>query len=138
VALLATLVLLFAFQGEQILAQPLIIAMLAVPILIQVYFNAGLAYLLNRATGEAHCVAGPSALIGASNFFELAVAAAISLFGFNSGAALATVVGVLIEVPVMLSVVKIVNGSKTWYESGAAVQRRLQQGTVSEAPMGRG
>ena len=101
--------LLFGFQGEQILAQPLIIAMLAVPILIQVYFNAGLAYLLNRAAGEAHCVAAPSALIGASNFFELAVAAAISLFGFNSGAALATVVGVLIEVPVMLSVVKIVN-----------------------------
>ncbi|MEZ5898133.1 MAG: ACR3 family arsenite efflux transporter [Hyphomicrobiaceae bacterium] len=116
VALLATLVLLFGFQGEQILAQPLIIAMLAVPILIQVYFNAGIAYLLNRATGEAHCVAGPSALIGASNFFELAVAAAISLFGFNSGAALATVVGVLIEVPVMLSVVKIVNESKDWYE----------------------
>ncbi len=125
VALLATLVLLFAFQGEQILAQPLIIAMLAVPILIQVYFNSGLAYLLNRAAGEAHCVAAPSALIGASNFFELAVAAAISLFGFNSGAALATVVGVLIEVPVMLSVVKIVNRSKGWYESGAGVQQRL-------------
>ncbi|MDB5507967.1 MAG: Arsenite efflux pump, partial [Hyphomicrobiales bacterium] len=106
-ALLATLVLLFGFQGEQILAQPLIILMLAVPILIQVYFNSGLAYLLNRATGEAHCVAGPSALIGASNFFELAVAAAISLFGLQSGAALATVVGVLIEVPVMLSVVAI-------------------------------
>jgi ACR3 family arsenite transporter len=119
VALLATLVLLFGFQGEQILDQPLIIAMLAVPILIQVYFNAGLAYLLNRATGEAHCVAGPSALIGASNFFELAVAAAISLFGFNSGAALATVVGVLIEVPVMLSVVKIVNATRGWYEAGA-------------------
>ena len=125
VALLATLVLLFAFQGEQILAQPLIIAMLAVPILIQVYFNAAFAYLLNRAAGEAHCVAGPSALIGASNFFELAVAAAISLFGFNSGAALATVVGVLIEVPVMLSVVKIVNNSKGWYEAGSAVRRRL-------------
>jgi ACR3 family arsenite transporter len=122
VALLATLVLLFGFQGEQILAQPLIIAILAVPILIQVYFNAGLAYLLNRAAGEAHCVAGPSALIGASNFFELAVAAAISLFGFNSGAALATVVGVLIEVPVMLSVVKIVNGTRLWYEAGAAVR----------------
>ncbi len=119
VALLATLVLLFGFQGEQILAQPLIIAMLAVPILIQVYFNAGFAYLLNRVTGEAHCVAAPSALIGASNFFELAVAAAISLFGFNSGAALATVVGVLIEVPVMLSVVKIVNASRPWYEAGA-------------------
>jgi arsenite transporter len=116
VALLATLVLLFGFQGEQIIAQPLVIALLAVPILIQVYFNAGLAYLLNRATGEAHCVAGPSALIGASNFFELAVAAAISLFGFESGAALATVVGVLIEVPVMLSVVWIVNRSKDWYE----------------------
>lgn len=124
VALLATLVLLFGFQGEQIIAQPLIIALLAVPILIQVYFNSGLAYLLNRWSGEAHCVAGPSALIGASNFFELAVAAAISLFGFNSGAALATVVGVLIEVPVMLSVVKIVNVSKSWYESGAAVARR--------------
>jgi ACR3 family arsenite transporter len=122
VALLATLVLLFGFQGEQILAQPLIIAILAVPILIQVYFNAGLAYILNRAAGEAHCVAGPSALIGASNFFELAVAAAISLFGFNSGAALATVVGVLIEVPVMLSVVKIVNGTRQWYEAGAAVR----------------
>ncbi|MGU9980999.1 ACR3 family arsenite efflux transporter [Phreatobacter sp. HK31-P] len=121
VALLATLVLLFGFQGEQIIAQPLVIALLAVPILIQVYFNSALAYLLNRAAGEAHCVAGPSALIGASNFFELAVAAAISLFGFNSGAALATVVGVLIEVPVMLSVVWIVNRSKGWYERGAAV-----------------
>ena len=116
IALLATLVLLFGFQGEQILAQPLIIALLSVPILIQVYFNSGLAYLLNRKFRVAHCVAGPSALIGASNFFELAVAAAISLFGFQSGAALATVVGVLIEVPVMLSVVKIVNRSKGWYE----------------------
>ncbi|WP_191254299.1 ACR3 family arsenite efflux transporter [Kordiimonas sediminis] len=116
VALLTTLVLLFGFQGEQIIAQPTIIAFLAVPILIQVYFNSGLAYLLNRAAGEAHCVAAPSALIGASNFFELAVAAAISLFGFSSGAALATVVGVLIEVPVMLSVVKIVNSTKNWYE----------------------
>jgi arsenite transporter len=124
VALLTTLVLLFGFQGEQIIAQPLVIALLAVPILIQVYFNSGLAYLLNRWSGEAHCVAAPSALIGASNFFELAVAAAISLFGFNSGAALATVVGVLIEVPVMLSVVKIVNASKGWYERGAAVARR--------------
>ncbi len=123
VALLTTLVLLFGFQGKQILAQPAIIALLAVPILIQVYFNSGLAYLLNRAAGEAHCVAAPSALIGASNFFELAVAAAISLFGFDSGAALATVVGVLIEVPVMLSVVKIVNASKGWYESGANVKR---------------
>ena len=119
VALLATLVLLFGFQGEQIIAQPLIILMLAIPILIQVYFNAGFAYLLNRFMGEQHCVAGPSALIGASNFFELAVAAAISLFGFNSGAALATVVGVLIEVPVMLTVVWIVNRSKGWYERGA-------------------
>ncbi|CAA7622063.1 conserved membrane hypothetical protein [Magnetospirillum sp. LM-5] len=116
VALLATLVLLFAFQGEQIIAQPLVILLLAVPITIQVYLNSGLAYLLNKKLGVAHCVAGPSALIGASNFFELAVAAAISLFGFQSGAALATVVGVLIEVPVMLSVVKIVNSSKDWYE----------------------
>jgi ACR3 family arsenite transporter len=122
-ALLATLVLLFGFQGEQILAQPLVIALLAVPILIQVYANAGIAYLLNRLAGEQHCVAGPSALIGASNFFELAVAAAISLFGFHSGAALATVVGVLIEVPVMLSVVKIVNASHDWYEAGNAVRR---------------
>ncbi len=119
VALLATLVLLFGFQGEAILEQPLVIALLAVPILIQVYFNAGLAYLLNRASGEVHCVAGPSALIGASNFFELAVAAAISLFGFRSGAALATVVGVLIEVPVMLSVVAIVRHSQPWYERQA-------------------
>ena len=122
-ALLGTLVLLFGFQGEQIIRQPLVIALLAVPILIQVYFNSGLAYVLNRATGEAHCVAAPSALIGASNFFELAVAAAISLFGFASGAALATVVGVLIEVPVMLSVVKIVNASRGWYERGRAVKR---------------
>ena len=121
-ALLATLVLLFGFQGEQIIAQPAIIALLAVPILIQVYLNSGLAYLLNRMSGEQHCVAGPSALIGASNFFELAVAAAISLFGFSSGAALATVVGVLVEVPVMLSVVWIVNRSKGWYERGAAVK----------------
>ena len=115
-ALLATLVLLFAFQGQAILQQPLVIALLAVPILIQVFFNAGLAYWLNRAVGEKHSVACPSALIGASNFFELAVAAAISLFGFHSGAALATVVGVLIEVPVMLLVVHIVNRSKGWYE----------------------
>jgi ACR3 family arsenite transporter len=118
VALLATLVLLFGFQGEQILGQPLIILMLAIPILIQVYFNSGLAYLLNRKFGVAHCVAAPSALIGASNFFELAVATAIVLFGFDSGAALATVVGVLVEVPVMLSVVKIVNSTRTWYEEG--------------------
>ncbi len=116
IALLTTLVLLFGFQGEQILRAPLIIALLAVPILIQVYFNSGFAYLLNRRFRVAHCVAGPSALIGASNFFELAVATAISLFGFESGAALATVVGVLIEVPVMLSVVKIVNRSSDWYE----------------------
>ncbi len=117
-ALLATLVLLFAFQGEAIIKQPLVIALLAVPILIQVVFNSGLAYWLNRAVGEKHNVACPSALIGASNFFELAVAAAISLFGFNSGAALATVVGVLIEVPVMLAVVAVVNSSKGWYERG--------------------
>lgn len=115
-ALLITLVLLFSFQGEQILAQPLIILMLAVPILIQVYFNSLLAYWLNKKFKVAHCVAAPSALIGASNFFELAVATAIALFGFNSGAALATVVGVLIEVPVMLSIVAIVNRSKHWYE----------------------
>ena len=115
-ALLLTLVLLFAFQGVQIVRQPLIIAMLAVPILIQVLFNSALAYGLNRALGESHHVACPSALIGASNFFELAVAAAIALFGFESGAALATVVGVLIEVPVMLLVVKVVNSSKDWYE----------------------
>ena len=117
-ALLATLVLLFAFQGGAIVAQPLVIAMLAVPILIQVLLNSGLAYLLNRRLGVAHCVAGPSSLIGASNFFELAVATAISLFGFHSGAALATVVGVLIEVPVMLLVVGIVNRSQAWYEAG--------------------
>jgi len=119
-ALLATIVLLFAFQGRQLLAQPLIIAMLAVPILVQVYFNSGLAYLLNRRLKVVHAVAGPSALIGASNFFELAVAAAITLFGFESGAALATVVGVLVEVPVMLSVVAIVNRTRPWYEAGAA------------------
>lgn len=116
-ALLATLVLLFAFQGQAIVREPLVIAMLAVPILIQVFFNSGLAYLLNRRLGVAHCVAGPSSLIGASNFFELAVATAISLFGFHSGAALATVVGVLIEVPVMLVVVGIVNRSQHWYET---------------------
>ncbi|BBK44683.1 arsenical-resistance protein [Allostella vacuolata] len=117
-ALLATLVLLFGLQGEQIVRQPAVIALLAVPILIQVYFNAGLAYWLNRRLGVAWCVAGPSALIGASNFFELAVATAIALFGFQSGAALATVVGVLIEVPVMLSVVHIVRRSRGWYERG--------------------
>jgi len=119
-ALLATLVLLFAFQGQAILQQPLVIALLAVPILLQVFFNSALAYWLNRLLGERHCVAGPSALIGASNFFELAVAAAISLFGFHSGAALATVVGVLIEVPVMLLVVRVVNRSKAWYEKPSA------------------
>jgi len=119
-ALLATLVLLFAFQGKAILEQPLVIAMLAVPILLQVFFNSGLAYWLNRRLGESHDVACPSALIGASNFFELAVAAAISLFGFESGAALATVVGVLIEVPVMLLVVRLVNRSRGWYEAGAS------------------
>jgi len=117
-ALLATLVLLFAFQGKAIIDQPVVIALLAVPILIQVFFNSSLAYWLNRKVGEKHSVACPSALIGASNFFELAVAAAISLFGFESGAALATVVGVLIEVPVMLLVVKVVNASKGWYERG--------------------
>ena len=115
-ALLATLVLLFGLQGEQIIAQPLVILLLAVPILIQVYFNAGLAYWLNRRLGVEHRVAGPSALIGASNFFELAVATAIGLFGFQSGAALATVVGVLIEVPVMLSVVHLVRRTQPWYE----------------------
>jgi ACR3 family arsenite transporter len=119
-ALLLTLVLLFGLQGEQIIRQPAVIVLLAVPILIQVYFNAGLAYWLNRKLGVAWCVAGPSALIGASNFFELAVAAAIALFGFQSGAALATVVGVLVEVPVMLSVVHIVRRSRGWYERGAA------------------
>ena len=116
-ALLATLVLLFAFQGKAIIEQPLVIALIAVPILIQVFFNSSLAYWLNKKVGEKHSVACPSALIGASNFFELAVAAAISLFGFESGAALATVVGVLIEVPVMLLVVKVVNASKAWYEA---------------------
>jgi ACR3 family arsenite transporter len=121
-ALLVTVVLLFGFQGEQILAQPLVILLLAVPITIQVYFNSSLAYWLNRKLGVAHSVAGPSALIGASNFFELAVAAAITLFGFESGAALATVVGVLVEVPVMLSVAGIVNRSKVWYESGLGVE----------------
>jgi ACR3 family arsenite transporter len=119
-SLLATLVLLFGFQGEQILRQPFVILLLAVPILVQVYFNAGLAYWLSRRFGVAWCVAGPAALIGASNFFELAVAAAISLFGLNSGAALATVVGVLVEVPVMLSIVAIVRRSRGWYEAGAA------------------
>jgi arsenite transporter len=119
-ALLATLVLLFGFQGEQILRQPLVILLLAMPILIQVYFNAALAYLLNRRLRVAHCVAAPSALIGASNFFELAVATAIVLFGFESGAALATVVGVLVEVPVMLSVVRITNASRDWYQRALA------------------
>ena len=130
-ALLATLVLLFAFQGNAILEQPLVIALLAVPILIQVFFNSSLAYLLNRAVGEKHSVACPSALIGASNFFELAVAAAISLFGFESGAALATVVGVLIEVPVMLLVVRVVNASKGWYE-----ERKKRKKSMSFAAEG--
>lgn len=120
-ALLVTLVLLFGFQGEQIIAQPVIILLLAVPILIQVFFNSGLAYLLNRWVRSPHCVAGPSALIGASNFFELAVATAIVLFGFESGAALATVVGVLIEVPVMLLAVSVVNRTRGWYERRAGV-----------------
>ena len=115
-ALLLTLVLLFGFQGEQIVRQPLVILLLAIPILIQVYFNSALAYLLGRWLGVPHCVAGPSALIGASNFFELAVATAIVVFGFQSGAALATVVGVLVEVPVMLTVVAIVNRTRPWYE----------------------
>jgi ACR3 family arsenite transporter len=123
-ALLATLVLLFAFQGEQIIRQPLVIAILAVPILIQVVLNSALAYWLNRKLGVQFCVAGPSALIGASNFFELAVATAISLFGFQSGAALATVVGVLIEVPVMLAVVAVVNRSQGWYEAGLKTSHR--------------
>jgi ACR3 family arsenite transporter len=125
-ALLATLVLLFGFQGDQIIAQPLVILLLAVPILIQVFFNSGLAYLLNRRVRSPHCVAGPSALIGASNFFELAVATAIVLFGFDSGAALATVVGVLIEVPVMLMAVKVVNSTRGWYEQAPGVMPRGQ------------
>ncbi len=135
-ALLATLVLLFAFQGEAILRQPLVIALLAVPILIQVFFNSALAYGLNRLLGEKHNIACPSALIGASNFFELAVAAAISLFGFNSGAALATVVGVLIEVPVMLLVVRVVNASKGWYEQTQTGQTgdRPQNGDRPQKP----
>ena len=119
-ALLATIVLLFTFQGRRILAEPLVIVLLAVPILVQVLLNASIAYLLNRRLGVAHCVAGPSALIGASNFFELAVAVAISLFGIDSGAALATVVGVLIEVPLMLAVVRVVNASRAWYERAGA------------------
>jgi len=126
-ALLLTVVLLFGFQGEEIMTQPLVILLLAIPITIQVYFNSMLAYWLNRRLGVAHCIAGPSALIGASNFFELAVASAIALFGFQSGAALATVVGVLVEVPVMLTVVSIVNRSKGWYEKGANQTRRKRQ-----------
>jgi len=125
VALLATLVLLFGFQGKQIIAAPLIIALLAVPILIQVFFNSGIAYLLNRQVRSPHCVAGPSALIGASNFFELAVATAIALFGFESGAALATVVGVLIEVPVMLIAVRVVNNSRDWYERREGISAEI-------------
>jgi ACR3 family arsenite transporter len=126
IALLSTLILLFGFQGDQIIAQPLIILLLAVPILIQVFFNSGLAYLLNRWVRSPHCVAGPSALIGASNFFELAVATAIVLFGFQSGAALATVVGVLIEVPVMLAAVKVVNATRGWYEQAPGVMPHEQ------------
>jgi len=125
-ALLLTLVLLFGFQGKQIIGQPLVIALLAVPILIQVIFSSGLAYLLNRAVRSPHCVAGPSALIGASNFFELAVATAIVLFGFHSGAALATVVGVLIEVPVMLAAVRVVNNTRDWYERRVGVMPHAQ------------
>ncbi|RMF71517.1 MAG: arsenical-resistance protein [Alphaproteobacteria bacterium] len=132
-ALLVTLVLLFAFQGRQVLAQPVIILLLAVPIVIQVYFNSALAYLLNRVLGERHCVAGPAALIGASNFFELAVATAISLFGVDSGAALATVVGVLVEVPVMLSVVFVVNRSRSWYERHPRV-RACEEGGEGNRP----
>ena len=132
-ALLLTLVLLFGLQGEQIMRQPLVILLLAVPIIIQVYFNAGLAYWLNRKLGVEWCVAGPSALIGASNFFELAVATAIALFGFQSGAALATVVGVLIEVPVMLSVVRIVRRSRGWYERGQARGMKLTARAASPA-----
>jgi ACR3 family arsenite transporter len=124
-ALLLTLVLLFGLQGTEIVHQPLVILLLAIPIMLQVYFNAGLAYWLNRRLGVEWCVAGPSALIGASNFFELAVATAIVLFGFQSGAALATVVGVLVEVPVMLSVVRVVRSSRTWYERGAEVRHRV-------------
>lgn len=127
IALLATIILLFGFQGGQIIQQPMVIILLAIPILLQVYFNSGLAYLLSRRFGVAHCVAAPAALIGASNFFELAVATAISLFGIHSGAALATVVGVLVEVPVMLSVVKIVNRTKFWYEEGKAVKEVLNK-----------
>jgi len=121
IALLVTLVLLFGFQGDQIITQPLVILLLAIPILIQVFFNSGLAYLLNRRVRSPHCVAGPSALIGASNFFELAVATAIVLFGFESGAALATVVGVLIEVPVMLAAVKVINITRDWYEQAPGI-----------------
>jgi ACR3 family arsenite transporter len=131
VALLMTLILLFAFQGDQILAQPTVIAILAIPILIQVYFNAGIAYWLSRRFGVAWCVAAPAALIGASNFFELAVAAAISLFGLNSGAALATVVGVLVEVPVMLSVVSFVKRTRSWYEAGSNIAAETHAGSRS-------
>lgn len=122
-ALLATLVLLFGFQGEAILSQPAIIAMLAVPIVLQVYLNAGIAYGLSRWMKVPHCVAGPAALIGASNFFELAVATAIGIFGLRSGAALATVVGVLVEVPVMLSVVRIVRRTESWFDPQADAGR---------------
>jgi len=135
-ALLATLILLFAFQGPAIVKQPLVIALIAVPILIQVFFNAGLAYLLNRTARSPHCIAGPSALIGASNFFELAVATAIALFGFQSGAALATVVGVLIEVPVMLVAVAVVNRSRAWYERQPGVPSYEQCCPIAVKPRG--
>lgn len=115
IALLGMLVLLFSFQGEPILNAPVIVLLLAIPIIIQVYFTSLLAYWRNKKAGEQFCIAAPSALIGASNFFELAVATAIALFGIKSGAALATVVGVLVEVPVMLSIVKIVNRTARWY-----------------------
>ena len=137
VALLATLVLLFGFQGEQIMHQPLVILLLAVPIMVQVFFNSGLAYFANRMLGSPHCVAGPSALIGASNFFELAVATAIALFGFGSGAALATVVGVLVEVPVMLAVARMVNRSRAWYERRPGIPTYEQCCPAGEAPFPR-
>ena len=136
-ALLATLVLLFGFQGRQILAQPLVIVLLAVPILLQVVLNSGLAYVLNRQVGSPHCIAAPSALIGASNFFELAVATAIALFGFDSGAALATVVGVLIEVPVMLALVRMLDATRPWYERGRAVRAKAAASPGARVLQGR-
>jgi arsenite transporter len=119
-ALLLTLVLIFAFQSENLTKRWLVVLLIAVPIIIQVYFNSGLAYLFMKGLRVEHNVAAPGALIGASNFFELAVAVAITLFGANSGAALATVVGVLVEVPVMLSVCKICNASRGWYQQKLA------------------